>query len=118
MNIYLVIFITLIAALLTSFAQLLFKMGVPKKMGSMVHVFRLVRNRKVLCGGALYLLSLIVYLYALGNADLSIIYPTFASTFIFVALLSAFVLKEKVGGLRVLGVSLVFLGIIMIAYTV
>ena len=65
-----------------------------------------------------YFVSLVIYLYALSNAQLSIVYPTFASTFIFVTLLSVVALKEKVTGKRAAGILMVFFGIVIIALSI
>ncbi len=118
MNIYLVIFITLVASLMASSSQILFKTGMKKKLGSLADMIGLLKNRKVLLGFIGYASSLVVYLYALSSSPLSIVYPTFASTFIFVALLSSILLKEKISALRVIGVIVIFLGIALVALTV
>jgi uncharacterized membrane protein len=118
MNIYLIIFITLIASLLASFSQILFKTGMTKKLKSLSDIIHQLENRRVLLGFIGYASSLVVYLYALSNSQLSIVYPTFASTFIFVALLSAVFLKEKISMLRAMGIAVVFLGIAMVALTI
>ncbi len=114
MNIYLVIFITLIAALIASVAQLLFKKGVPEKLEKKRHIIGLFKNRYILLGGVTYLISFPVYIYALSAAPLSVVYPVFASTFIFVTLISVLTFKEKLSTLRALGVFLVFIGVVII----
>ena len=65
-----------------------------------------------------YFAGLAVYLFALSNAPLSVVYPIFASTFIFVALISFTLLKEKVSALRVAGVLVIFLGIFLVSLTI
>ena len=115
MNIYLVIFITLIAALVASFSQMLYKKGIESRLNGLRDIILLFRKRNIIIGAFGYLLSLAIYLYALSNAPLSIVYPTFASTFIFIAIISWAYLKEDFGRLRAVGVALVFLGVIIIA---
>lgn len=110
-----VIFITLIAALIASFSQILYKKGLVTKISGFKGAILAFRNKNVFIGLLGYILSLLVYLYALSNAPLSVVYPLFASTFIFITILSAIMLKEKVSKWRVLGVLLVFLGIVIIA---
>jgi drug/metabolite transporter (DMT)-like permease len=111
----LVIFITLVAALIASVSQLLYKNGIRRELVSVHDFLALATNRAVLLGGLGYVLSLVVYLYALQAAPLSVVYPIFASSFIFVSLISALVLKERIGKLRIAGVALVFIGISIIA---
>jgi uncharacterized membrane protein len=47
-----------------------------------------------------------------------VVYPTFASTFIFVALLSAVMLKERISALRAAGIVAIFIGISLVAVTI
>jgi drug/metabolite transporter (DMT)-like permease len=118
LNIYVVIFITLVASLIASYAQLLFKTGLKKKMESIMDLISILRTPRVILGLLCYALSLLVYLFALSNAPLSVVYPTFASTFIFVALLSSVFLKERISPLRAAGIAIIFLGIITVAATI
>jgi multidrug transporter EmrE-like cation transporter len=118
MNIYVVIFITLVASLIASYAQVLFKTGLKKKIASIMDLISILKIPRVVCGLACYALSLVVYLYALSHAPLSVVYPTFASTFIFVALLSSVLLKEKISPMRAAGIAVIFLGIITVAATI
>ena len=114
MIIYEVIFLTLLAALVSSFAQLMFKKSV-KKIDSIAHIIGLLKNRGVLLGLLGYGVGFLLYLPGLAAGQLSVVYPIFASTFIFVTLLSATILKEKIAVLRWVGVLLVFAGITIVA---
>lgn len=116
-NIYLVIFLTLVAALITSYCQLLFKRGLKSKLNGIKDIINTLRNRYIVIGLAGYFLSFALYLIALSGSQLSIVFPIFASSFIFVTIISAISLKEKVSIYRVIGVLLVFLGIVMVAIT-
>lgn len=118
LNIYVVIFITLVAALIASFGQLLYKKGVPNRIEKVHHVVKSFKNKYIIGGVIVYLISLAVYLYALQYAPLSVVYPTFASTFIFIALLSVLVLKEKPSLMRVVGTLVVFLGIVIVSLSI
>ena len=62
-----------------------------------------------------YAAALVLYIIALSGGQLSVVYPVFASSFIFVALISAAVLKEKITPVRAIGVLLVFIGISIVA---
>jgi drug/metabolite transporter (DMT)-like permease len=109
-----VILVTLLAALLASSAQLLFKMGMDK-VDSMRKVFRKLFTPVVIAGIIGYFGAFLIYIYALSKSDLSVVYPIFASSFIFTTLISAAVLREKINKYRAFGILLVFLGIIIIA---
>lgn len=115
MNIYLVIFITLIAALIVSFSQFLFKKNLKTQLRGVKEVIGTLKNKYIVIGVIGYFLSLAVYLYALSKAPLSIVYPTFASTFIFITIISSVFLKEKLSARRIGGIALVFVGIVIIA---
>ncbi len=106
---------TLAAALIAATAQYLFKKSVPKFELSPRGIKHLLSSAGIWIGGILYIGSLAVYLEALGSGELSFVYPTFASTFIFIALISYFLLKEEMGPKRVAGIALVFIGIALVA---
>ncbi len=113
----LIIGITLLAAIVAALAQYLFKRSVPTFDFNRVHMRNLLLNKGLWAGGMAYLISLVIYLKALGSGQLSFVYPTFASTFIFIALISHFVLREKLSMGRIAGIGLVVLGIVIVALT-
>lgn len=117
MSIYLVIFITLIAALAASSAQILFKGGMAKSLSGIREIIALLKNKRILLGVGAYAVSLAIYLYALKSAPLSFVYPLFASSFIFTALFSFAFLKEKITLVRLAGILLVFVGVVVIGIT-
>jgi multidrug transporter EmrE-like cation transporter len=118
-SIYLVIFITLVAALIASFAQVLFKKTLGRQSMSIRGIVRaMFTSRNIVIGLAAYMGSLALYLFALDNAPLSVVYPLFASTFIFIAVFSKLLLKETFSIARIAGTALVFVGIVVIAFTI
>ncbi len=112
-----IVLTTLLAAALAAYAQYLFKKNVPSFKINIREILRLARNWQLLLGLAIYSLSLIIYLVALGSGELSFVYPIFSSTFIFVFLISAFVLKEKINKVRIAGLAMIILGIIIVSLT-
>ncbi len=114
MNIYDVIFLTLFASLIISIAQLMFKKSIKGVIG-IKGLFGLAKNRGVIIGVILYFIGLIFYIKALSNGELSLVYPIFASSFIFVTIISSIALKEKINLYRIIGVLLIFLGIVIVA---
>ncbi|MCL4389325.1 MAG: SMR family transporter [Candidatus Marsarchaeota archaeon] len=115
MSIYLVILITLVAALIASLSQTLYKKNITEELRGIKDIIKVIFKKPILVGFGGYAISLVVYLFALSKAPLSVVYPTFASTFIFITLLSWFVLKEKMDSKRIIGMSLIFIGIVIIA---
>ena len=112
-----VIGITLIAAVIAAASQYVLKRAVPKFSMKPREIFGLIKNRMLVYGVLLYILSLPVYLFALRYGNLSFVYPTFASTFIFVFVISKFMLNEKSSGLRVIGLFFIILGVVLVALT-
>ncbi len=112
-----VIAITLFSAFLASLAQIIFKKSLPQFKANIRDLIGLLKNKMILLGIVIYILSLPIYLFALRHGDLSFVYPTFASSFIFVLLLSRFFLHEEVSASRIFGIILVLAGIIIIAMT-
>lgn len=112
-----VIGITVFAAFIVAIAQYIFKEHLHKFGGNIKEVVGVFKNRWIIIGLIIYMIGLPIYLFALDNGQLSFVYPTFASSFVFILLISKYALKEKVGKIRVLGVMLVVLGIAVIAMT-
>jgi multidrug transporter EmrE-like cation transporter len=113
-----VIAFTLLSAAIAATAQYLYKKSVKKFSFNAKGIVETVTKRDTLLGIAAYIVSLVVYLYALHSAPvISFVYPVFASTFVFVLLTSKFVLKEKVSRFRIAGVMCIILGIAIIATT-
>ncbi len=115
---YLVIFITFVAGLIASLSQLLFKRSMKGRIDGIRGIFKVARQRNALLGIAGYLAAFGIYLFALDNAPLSFVYPMFASTFVFVFLLSMFVLRERFSTSRGLGIALILIGIAIISTTI
>ncbi len=113
-----IIGITLVAAMIAAVAQYLYKRGVKQFSFSIGEIMDVFKNRSILFGGVLYTLSLLVYLYALDNAPLiSFVYPVFASTFVFVLLISRLVFHERVNLHRIAGIAFIIVGIVVISLT-
>ena len=113
---YVVIF-TLAAALLAATAQLLFKSSIKQFKLNKEGILSVFKNRQIIIGIVVYVIGLGIYLQALHFGELSFIYPIFASVFIFVALISKYKLREKIGIARAAGIGLIILGIILTALT-
>lgn len=113
-----IIGITLLSAVIAAVAQYLYKRNMEEFDFKLDQIIATFMKRDIMIGGVLYGLSLIVYLYALDNAPLiSFVYPIFASTFVFVLLISKLVLHERINLHRVFGVLLIIAGIVVISLT-
>lgn len=115
LNLMVVVILTVIAAAIVAYAQYIFKKGVPKFRFNISGVVSLARNRLVIAGVMIYIFGLVFYLLALGSGQLSFVYPAFSSTFIFVILISHFILNERIGYARLAGIVLIILGIALVS---
>jgi len=102
---------------MAAFGQFVFKKYVKDFGRNVSEILRVLTEKHMLGGILLYALSLGLYLYALRGAGISFVYPIFASSFIFVALISKYALGERLRITRIAGVFLIVSGIIMIAAT-
>ena len=101
------IILVALSTLLLSFGQLLFKLG--------LNTFpEVLINFTLLAGFVLYGLALIILLYSLKKGELSILYPIFALSYVWVLILSGFLLNEVITGFKILGVGFIFLGVSII----
>lgn len=100
-----------------AYAQFVFKTQMPKFGMNTREIVAILRNKKILTAGVIYVISLLIYLGALSFGQLSIVYPIFASVFVFVMLVSRHLLKELMSPVRVLGLILIISGIVLTALT-
>lgn len=112
-----VIGITVFAAFIVAIAQYIFKENLHKFGGNIKEVIGVFKNKGIIIGIIIYFIGLPIYLFALANGQLSFVYPTFASSFVFILIISKYALHEEVSKIRILGVVFVILGIVIIAMT-
>ena len=108
---------TIGAAAMAASGQYLFKKHVKAFGRNISEIISVITERHMLEGVLLYTLSLGIYLYALRGAGISFVYPIFATSFIFVAVISKYVLREEVRITRIVGILLIVFGVTMIAAT-
>ncbi len=106
-----IIFLVLFCAILGAFGQVFFKLA---SSDFSLSVEGVLRNWKFLIGAFLYASSAILFVYSLKHGNLSILYPLIATSYIWVALLSFFILKEPVSMLNVAGIGLIIAGIALV----
>jgi len=78
-------------------------------------VFQLISKPRLWLGFAFSLISLSVWLVVLSKADLNFAFSADSMHYIFIALASRFVLKEKMGARRWLGTGLIVVGIVFVS---
>lgn len=80
-------------------------------------LLRLLTNPVVLCGLMLYGVTAFLWLAVLSRVDLSYAYPMWALSYVVVTLAARFVLQEPVSAWRYVGLTLVCLGVVVMART-
>jgi len=106
------ILLSLFCALLGSIGQTLFKTGSSKITGNLLSW---ITSWQIITGMCLYGLSAILFIVALKYGKLSVLYPLIATSYIWVTLISYYILKEQVNSYNWIGVFLIICGVFMIA---
>jgi len=78
-------------------------------------IFKLVLVPRVWVSFLFSLISLCIWLFVLSQVDLSFAFSADSMHYIFIALASRFILKEKVSSKRWLGIILIVVGIMMVS---
>lgn len=78
-------------------------------------IFQLISKPRLWLGFGFSLISLSVWLVVLSKVDLNFAFSADSMHYIFIALASRFVLKEKMGSRRWLGTGLIVLGIVFVS---
>ncbi|WP_108815522.1 SMR family transporter [Loktanella sp. Alg231-35] len=107
---------------LSALGQTAFKLGVskidiPDAASVLAKAMAFVFSPFVLLGLTLYAVGTVLWLFALRQLDLSVAYPFVAMSFVMVALSSVVFLGETLDPMRIVGLSLIILGILVIART-
>lgn len=100
-SLYIALFI--ISILIASYSQILLKKGAMKK--------NIYINKYTILGYSLMLISTLFTLYAYKGVNLSLSQMLQSLSFLFVAILSYFLLKEKISKKMIIGIIFILIGI-------
>jgi len=103
------IMLVLFCTLLTTSAQIFLKLG-SNRLPEIIFT-----NWQLFIGIMLYVIGAIILIIAFKGGEVTVIYPIFASSYIWVSILSAYFFNEQLGIIKLSGVFIVMLGIIMIS---
>jgi len=116
MNIIAAILISMLSA---SVAQVLFKYGLGNigeiQRFDLSTVLNIFFNRYMEIGFILYVISFGLWFYALSKKNLIFVYPFTALTFVFVSLMSVYVLGEPISKQGIFAYILIIIGILLLA---
>ncbi len=99
------------ATLITSTAQILYKMGADRLS---LDVFSVLTNVPLFLGILLYLVAATVLLLALKHGELSVLYPIVATSYIWVSLLSSRFFGEVINIYKWIGIIIIVIGVVLI----
>lgn len=105
------IVVVLSAAVLGAFGQLYFKLGSDTLS---MKIKDLLRNRYLIVGVVLYAISTVMFILALKEGELSVLYPLIATSYIWATILAKKVLKEDINVYKWSGVVMIIVGVIFI----
>ena len=114
-SIALVFFCTLISAA----AQILFKIGAQNlphlgPTAILANPLIALRNVPLLAGLTLYGLFMLVFVFALKDTELSILYPVISFSYVWVALLSFLIFHEAINPPKACGITIIMLGVMVL----
>ena len=103
----------LFTTLLTSSAQILWKIGAPRLSFNLAAI---LTNYHFIGGVLLYIVGGVLLIISLRGGELSVLYPLIATSYIWVSFLSVKFLGENISFLRILGIASIIAGISFIGY--
>ena len=108
------IILILFTAILISIGQILLKLGVNKLN---LTFFGLITNFALIAGIIVYFSSAVLFIFALKGGALSVLYPLFATSYVWVSLLSPrFFPTDSMNLFKWVGVGTIILGIIFVGF--
>jgi uncharacterized membrane protein len=109
---WLTIVLILIATIGGAFGSFFFKKASSRFN---LNILAQLRNTELLLGMLIFTISTLSYLFALRTGGLSIIYSLTSLTYIWISIISVKFLKEKMNKHKLLGISLIVIGIFLIS---
>ena len=109
--------IALIRIILGSVAQYFLKVGVssiPANGTLLIKASHAISSWAIWGGLLCYGLSLVLWLYVLSMMDLSKAYPLVSLGYVFTLMIGYFILNEPVNIYRVIGVTMIMMGVIFV----
>lgn len=107
------IILIIICTILTATAQIFFKFG---SRTFSFNILSLIQNYFVIIGFICYALGALLFVLALKGGDLSTLYPFFATSYIWVMMLSFFIFGEIINLLKIMGILLIIFGVCFIGF--
>ncbi len=104
-GVWLVMFCTLLAAV----AQVLIKMGANSLKG--VSPFAMLTNPPLFIGYCVYGIFTFLFIFALRDGELSVLFPLISLSYIWVAMLSIWLFHDTITWPKLVGISVIIAGV-------
>lgn len=98
-----------LCTVISAAAQILIKYGASALRSS--DPWAMLTNPSLLIGYSLYGLMTVMFVFALKDEQLSILYPIIALTYVWVAVLSFYFFRESLNAYKVVGVLVIVAGV-------
>jgi undecaprenyl phosphate-alpha-L-ara4N flippase subunit ArnE len=120
-----IILVVAVSTLLSAIGQIFFKTASNRARpihsksarAYMRYFFQIIRMPRIWMGLGLMAAALALWLVAVAQGDLSLVYPIGSLYYIFVLILASSFLGEKPDKMKILGTLFIFIGIALIAHS-
>jgi len=90
------------------------KLGKVDAGNAVSHILSMVTTPELLIGLSFYGIGAVAYILLLTRVNLSVAAPAVSIGYIFSVLIGCFILKESISPLRLVGLSLIVMGVILL----
>ena len=101
-----------LCTLLTSTAQILYKLGANRLV---VSFYGIITNYPLILGLTLYVIAGAILIVALRHGDVTVLYPIVATSYVWVSLLSVTLLGELMNVYKWIGIFVIITGVIFVS---
>jgi drug/metabolite transporter (DMT)-like permease len=102
------ILLVLISTIIIAFGQLFIKLGTENSFSTL---YLILTNYPLIIGSFLYFIGSIIFIASLKYSDLSLVYPIYALTFVWITIISFFVFNEFLTFYKILGIIFIIIGV-------
>ncbi len=104
---------------INSLAQIVYKKGLKGafKKVTIKEIIKTMLKPVIMIGLAMYAFSALLWILVLSNTDVSYAYPFLSLGYVLVAFLGYFMLNEKITKKRIIGISVIIIGVLIVGYS-
>ncbi len=102
------ILLIIFSTFITATAQFFLKIGADKLSPNIIQI---ITNYSLITGLVLYAIGAVILIFALKNGELSVLFPIYSTSFIWVILISYFYFHEIINTWKILGIIFIIGGV-------